>query len=142
MSDKPIPLDYGIEAAAGLYAAPYNPEGKLNGLARMCHDLNLRWWTDPATGEKKERNVGEMFALMHSELSEALEADRKHLMDRHLPHRTGVEVELADLLIRVFDFAGALGLDLDGALAEKLAYNARRADHTDAARLAPGGKRY
>lgn len=116
--------------------------GQLNGLARLCRDLNHRWWCDPATGEPKERNVGEMFALMHSELSEALEAHRKGLMDTHLPDRPGLEVELADLLIRVFDFAGEHGLDLDGAVAEKLAYNAQRVDHTDEARLAPGGKRY
>ena len=47
---------------------------------------------------------------MHSELSEALEADRKGLMDSHLPHRDGREVEFADLIIRVLDTACALEL--------------------------------
>ena len=79
---------------------------------------------------------------MHSELSEAMEAVRKSKMDDHLPHRLGVEVELADAVIRIMDYAGARGLDIGGAMAEKLAYNATRADHTAAARIADGGKRF
>jgi NTP pyrophosphatase (non-canonical NTP hydrolase) len=114
----------------------------LNDLADRCHSAALDWWRDPATGEPRDRPFTEIVALMHSELSEALEADRKHLADAHLPHRSGVEVELADLLIRVFDYAGAAHLDLDGAVREKLAYNARRADHATAARTLLNGKRY
>jgi len=120
----------------------YPTSEPLNALAARCHDANLRWWRDPQTGEPRDRPFTELVALMHSELSEALEADRKRLSDTHLPHRTGVEVELADLLIRVFDYAGAAGLDLDGAVHEKLAYNARRTDHADAARVTANGKRY
>src|SRR5690606_34482374 len=68
----------------------------------ICHGLALRagWWTDPVTGEPKDRNDGECIALMHSELSEALEGIRKNSNDDHLPHRKSVEVELADTLIR------------------------------------------
>jgi NTP pyrophosphatase (non-canonical NTP hydrolase) len=51
-------------------------------------------------------------------------------------------VELADVLIRLFDYAGAYNLDLDGAVAEKRAYNATRKDHTREARLAPNGKKW
>ncbi|MGI9505240.1 MAG: hypothetical protein ACR2RE_19545, partial [Geminicoccaceae bacterium] len=47
---------------------------------------NAGWYRDPQTGEPIERNFGEVVALMHSELSEALEADRKGLMDDKLPH--------------------------------------------------------
>lgn len=65
-------------------------------------------------------------ALMHSELSEALEADRKDLMDNKLTHRSGLEVELADAIIRIKDFAGGKDLDIDGAVEEKLAYNTTR----------------
>lgn len=53
-----------------------------------------------------------------------------------------LEVELADAVIRIFDTAGGLGLDLPGALAEKLAYNARRQDHKPDARKAEGGKKF
>lgn len=114
----------------------------LNELASVCHKAALRWWHDPGTGEWRERNQGEMFMLMVSEISEAMEAERKSLMDDKLPHRPGVEVELADCLIRIFDYAGRYGLDLDGAVREKMAFNAARADHSAAARLGPNGKKW
>jgi hypothetical protein len=99
------------------------------------------WYLDPATGEPVERNFGEVVALMHSELSEALEADRKGLMDDKLPHRDGREVEFADCIIRILDTAAALGLDVAGALIEKNRFNRERADHKLEARKA-GGKKY
>ena len=115
-----------------------------NTLTILCHRLAVEggWWHDPATGAQRDRNDGELICLMHSELSEAMEAVRKSKQDDHLPHRTGVEVELADAVIRIMDYAGARGLDIGGAMAEKLAYNATRADHTAAARIADGGKRF
>lgn len=119
-----------------------NAAVSLNELARRCHAAAHVWHHDPATGAPIERNKGEMIALMHSELSEMLEGERKNLMDSHLPHRKSAEVELADLLIRAFDYAGKFDFDLDGAVAEKMAYNAQRADHKPAARLAEGGKAF
>lgn len=73
-----------------------------------------------------ERNVGELIALIHSELSEGLEAHRKDLMDDKLTHRKGLEVELADALIRILDMGAGLGMDIGGALMEKLDYNSKR----------------
>lgn len=99
------------------------------------------WYRDPKTGEPVERNFGEVVALMHSELSEALEANRKDLMDDKLPHRSGIEVEFADCLIRIFGTAAAMNLDLAGALIEKNRFNQTRDDHKLEARAA-GGKRY
>ena len=99
------------------------------------------WYRDPATGEPVTRNFGEVVALMHSELSEALEADRKGLNDDKLPHRDGREVEFADCIIRILDTAAALGLDVAGAVIEKNRYNQQRADHKLEAR-ASGGKKY
>jgi hypothetical protein len=52
------------------------------------------------------------------------------------------EVELADAAIRIFDLAGAMNFDIGGAIAEKLAFNASRADHKPEARKAQGGKAY
>ena len=77
------------------------------------------------------------------EKNEALinEAANK-LADVGLPHRPSVEVELADALIRIFDTAGAMGLDLAGAVIEKLAYNQQRADHKVENRKADDGKKY
>lgn len=100
------------------------------------------WYRDRMTGEPINRNFGEVIALMHSELSEALEADRKDLRDDKLPHRSGVEVEFADCIIRILDTAAALGLDLPGALIEKNRFNAARADHKLENRAVAGGKKY
>jgi NTP pyrophosphatase (non-canonical NTP hydrolase) len=176
----------------------------LNKLAAECHATNQHWWHDPATGERLDRNRGELFMLMVSEIAEAMEGERKDLMDDKLPHRKMAEVELADTMIRIMDYAGAVdldldaatltttfmpdfpankgeallqivgplhwagnaisqtfiereiaravqliqryarmhGYDLDGAIAEKRAYNATRADHKAEARLAAGGKKW
>jgi NTP pyrophosphatase (non-canonical NTP hydrolase) len=113
-----------------------------NFSAAAIHERNKTWWHDLKTGEKLDRNKGEMLMLIVSEIAEAMEGERKNLMDSHLPHRKAVEVELADALIRIFDYAGAYGFDLDGAVAEKLAYNATRADHKPENRLKENGKKF
>lgn len=114
----------------------------LNNYSELCHKFNEQWWIDIKTGKKLERNKGELIALIHSEISEALEGERKDLMDDHLPHRKMVEVELVDALIRIFDYAGAFKLDLQGAFDEKMEYNKHRADHKIENRLKDGGKKF
>lgn len=116
----------------------------LSELQDIIHAACVRagWWTDLSTGERKDRNVGELLCLVHSEISEAMEGHRKNLMDDHLPHRKMIEVELADAIIRICDIAGGLGLDLGGAVAEKHLYNQQRADHKIEARKQAGGKAY
>ena len=116
----------------------------INALCRDIHTDNVAagWWHNIHTGEPLYRNMGELLCLVHSEISEAMEGHRKGLMDDKLPHRTMLEVELADACIRIFDIAGWLGLDLGGAIAEKRAFNATRADHKIENRLAAGGKAY
>lgn len=121
-----------------------------SGLActqELCHALAAHsgWWTNLQTGQPKtieEVNVAEKLMLIVSEIAEAMEGDRKNLMDDKLPHRKMLEVELADALIRIFDLAGFLKLDLAGATLEKLAFNQSREDHQRANRMAPGGKAY
>ncbi len=114
----------------------------LNDLAREIHEKNKTWWTDHTTGEKLNRNKGELLMHIVREVSECMEGERKDIMDDHLPHRRMAEVELADVLIRIFDYAGAFNYDIDGALREKLAYNTIRDDHKIQTRLLPGGKKW
>lgn len=116
--------------------------GMINGLRDIVHKANVKWWRDLHTGAPIERNKGEQLMLIVSEISEAMEGERKSLQDDKLPHRKMAEVELADALIRILDYAGGHGYDLGGAFVEKMAYNATREDHTDAARLQANGKKW
>lgn len=125
----------------------HNHAAALNLFAADCHAASRRagWYTDPHTGKALERNVPEMMMLTVSEIAEAMEGYRKSTpaaprMDDHLPHRKSVEVELADALIRIGDLATYLGLDLGGAVVEKMKYNSVREDHKLEARRAAGGK--
>lgn len=86
--------------------------------------------------------ITQKLCLIHSEVSEAMEGFRKDLMDDKLPHRKMGEVELADVVIRCFDLAGACGFDLGAAIAEKMAYNAHRDDHKLEIRAGLGGKAF
>lgn len=79
-----------------------------------------------AQGFWESDNTGEKIALMHSELSEALEADRKGLEAEHIEGFTGVEEELADCIIRILDFAHHHDLRLGEAISAKIAYNLTR----------------
>ena len=81
------------------------------------------------------RETGTWLALMHSELSEALEADRKDLVSEHIPEFSGLEEELADVIIRIGDFSTLMGLRVVEAMIAKAEFNKGR-EHKH------GGKKY
>jgi NTP pyrophosphatase (non-canonical NTP hydrolase) len=114
----------------------------LNAYRDECHiaSIDRGWWIMPLTDAPLMAAI--KIALIHSEVSEALEGIRKSQPDAHLPHRPAGEVELVDALIRIFDLAGFMGYDLEGAYNEKHTYNAVRADHNAENRGRPDGKRF
>lgn len=79
-------------------------------------------------GQARNHYIASKLALVTSEISEALEALReghvKHYVMSGKPE--GLEIELADAIIRILDLANALGLDMGRAVAVKMNYNAHR----------------
>lgn len=118
----------------------------LKGLVALCgmREHQSGWRVDPVTKQLLDVNkeFGIKVALIHSEISEALEGHRKNKMDDHLPHRKAVEVEFADTIIRIAALAQWMGLDIAGAVMEKLAYNQKRADHKLENRALDNGKKF
>ena len=101
-----------------------------------------------------EKNIGEMLCLIHSEVSEALEADRKShyadvsniqlkgMADSNFGHayqyddifklgfeedvKNSFEDELADVIIRVLDLCAFKGIDIESHIKAKMRYNSMR----------------
>ncbi len=78
---------------------------------------------DKKFGVKPEEvNVLEKFALIHSEISEAMEAYRRKNMDG----KDGFAEELADAVIRILHLAGIYKIDLEKEILKKLENNKNR----------------
>ena len=120
----------------------------INELAKMAHEnAKSKGFFDD------ERNIGEMLCLIHSEVSEALEADRKgnyckslaflpkkedlggnsvRTIDQHwktsfeMKVKDTFEDELADIMIRVMNLAEFKGIDLESHIKAKMRYNSLR----------------
>jgi NTP pyrophosphatase (non-canonical NTP hydrolase) len=92
-------------------------------LVDECHTASRDggWWQDIGYGAP---SLQVKALLIHSEISEAMEGDRRDppLMDDKLPHRTMFETELADTVIRACDLIGKLGGDYPEAFVASFEY--------------------
>lgn len=94
---------------------------KMNDLAQEIIEINTAngWNCTKPEQWADTYKVPAILALIHSEVSEALEAFRKDDKENFIE-------ELADVVIRVLDCTGGLGMDIDTAIQEKLEKNRHR----------------
>lgn len=98
----------------------------IKSLILECHQIAKEhgWW--------ESVNIPEKLALIHSEVSEALEDYRSGAdvgvlcVDLETKKPMGFPSELADIVIRVFDLAGFLSIDLAHVIEQKMEFNKSR----------------
>ena len=91
-------------------------------LRNGAHDIAVEhgWWNN-------DRPESEALLKIVVEVAEAVQAlEKGNPPDKHLPHFDSVTVELADVIIRAMDLAGAMFPDVPAAVVEKMAFNKGR----------------
>lgn len=101
----------------------------LNELRDRVHNLAIEKGWHQDRDISNPHVLGSMLALIHSEVSEALEDVRRGLYSPEYDINgkpIGLPIELADIIIRTLDLCGALGIDIERAVETKHAYNCTR----------------
>lgn len=95
-------------------------------LGWRCHEISTShgFWENDGSPEPTKK--AEKLCLVHSELSECLEAVRKPTQDKYCPQHSNEIVELADALIRILDYCYHYNLPIDLAVQDKMLFNSTR----------------
>jgi len=144
MADAPYSLTirnltaeaYKTSAEHGFHDAPTTDETIPSKLMLMVSELAeaLESYRDPASDdmvkvpEELFQTLCEHAGMFHADHSDPCEATQQawELLEKHRAKPKGFDIELADVLIRIFDLAGKKGIDLDHALRVKMEYNKGR----------------
>jgi NTP pyrophosphatase (non-canonical NTP hydrolase) len=112
----------------------YGPKGLNDYVEEVTAWCKRKGWHEDITSSRPN-SAGDLLMLVVTELAEALEEVRDHhglnevyyVEDKHGQQKPeGVPVELADVLIRIFDIAGRWDIDLEAVVREKMAFNEGR----------------
>lgn len=125
-------------ADVAIRAADYAGGFDMVDLGSVGEELRAIGWED----DEYLTDARDGLLMIHAAISNVMEGVRKGRMSDVLPNRTEEEVWKYITFLRVFEYAEYFGLDVEGAIEEKMNFNASREDHRIENRRAEGGKKF